>query len=188
MMKERYLIALTGASGIRYGTALLSIMKELNLEHDLIMSKHAIEILQFEEGRRTEELDFFARKIYSNQDLFSPPASGSVHYKAMIIIPCSISTAGKINSCIGDNLITRAAQVMLKERRKLIIVPRETPLSTQHLKMLYELSRSGTIVVPASPGFYHHPEDIKDLEKFMVQKILGLLGVDANLFKPFSGK
>ena len=187
-MKERYLLALTGASGIRYGTALLRVMKEMRLEQDLIMSEHAKEILQFEEGLLPEELDSLSSTVYSNQDLFSPPASGSVHYEAMIIIPCSMSTAGKINSCIGDNLITRAAQVMLKEARKLIIVPRETPFSTQHLKMLYDLSRSGTIVAPASPGFYHHPGDIADLENFMCQKILGLLGKDANLFEPFSGR
>jgi len=188
LMKERYLIAMTGASGIRYGTALLRVMKDMKLDFDLVMSKHAKEILRFEDGLVPKELESLSTTVYSNKDLFSPPASGSVHYNAMIIIPCSMSTAGKINSCIGDNLITRAAQVMLKERRKLIIVPRETPLSTQHLKMLYELSCSGTVVAPASPGFYHHPADINDLENFIAQKILGLLGIEIDLFKPFSGR
>ncbi|MDP6156193.1 MAG: UbiX family flavin prenyltransferase [Candidatus Thermoplasmatota archaeon] len=188
MIKERYLIAMTGASGIRYGTALLRVMKEMKLDLDLILSENAKEILNFEGAPLPEVPESGSYTLYSNKNLFSPPASGSVRYSAMIIIPCSMSTAGKINSCIGDNLITRAAQVMLKEARKLIIVPRETPLSTQHLKMLYDLSRSGTIVVPASPGFYHHPKDITDLENFMCQKILGLLGMDANLFEPFSGR
>jgi len=187
-MGERYLLGITGASGVRYGTALARTMKEMNLDLDLIISEHGKEIMRFEEGTEPEKLAEYAVKVYSNNDLFSPPASGSVRYRAMVIVPCSLTTAGRINSGLGDNLITRAAQVTLKEARKLIIVPRETPLATHHLKILYNLSRSGVIVLPASPGFYHHPTRFEDLENFICQKILGLLGKDIQLFTPFSGR
>lgn len=188
MAEERYLVALTGASGARYGVALLRSMKELGLSLDAIISEHAKEILSFEENMNAEELETYAESLYSNDDLFSPPGSGSVRYTAMIIIPCSMTTAGKIRCGIGDNLISRAAQVFMKEARRLIIVPRETPLSTCHLRTLCELSSSGVIVVPASPGFYHHPEKLEDLDNFMVEKVMGLLGKEAGLVKPFAGR
>jgi len=187
-MGERYLVGITGASGVRYGVALARTMKEMNLDLDLIISEHGKEVLRFEDDTEPEELANSAVNVYSNEDLFSPPASGSVRYNAMVIVPCSLTTAGKIDSGIGDNLITRAAQVTLKEARKLIIVPRETPIATHQLKMLYSLSRSGVIVLPASPGFYHHPTRFEDLENFISQKILTLLGKDIRLFAPFSGR
>ncbi len=187
-MKNRYLVALTGASGVRYGVALLRAMKEMGIDADLVVSETAEDILRFEERTEVGELSAYAVKVYPNHDLFSPPASGSVLYAAMVIVPCSMTTAGKINSCIGDNLVTRAAQVFMKEGRKLVLVPRETPLSTAHLRVLYELSSMGVVVMPAAPGFYHHPEGLKGIEDFMVQRILDLIGVDADLMEPFEGR
>ena len=163
-MKEIYLIAITGASGVGYGINLVRNMHEMGLDTDLVISEPAKEIIRFELGTEPDELEKYAANIYPNEDLFSPPASGSVRYDAMIIVPCSLTTAGKINAGLADNLIARAAQVTMKEARRLIIVPRETPLSTIQLKVLYSLSRAGVIVVPASPGFYHHPRRSRSLK------------------------
>jgi len=187
-MKERYLVAITGASGAGYGMNLIRNMHKMGLDMDMVLSEPAREIIRFELEVEPDELEKYAVNTYSNDDLFSPPASGSVMYDAMIIVPCSLTTAGKINAGLADNLIARAAQVTMKEARRLIIVPRETPLSTLQLKVLYSLSRAGVMVVPASPGFYHRPGKISDLEDFMTQKIMGILGKDPHLVKPFQGK
>ena len=187
-MKERYLVAITGASGVGYGMNLIRNMHKMGLDLDVVLSEPAREIIRFELEVEPDELEKYAVNTYSNNDLFSPPASGSVMYDAMIIVPCSLTTAGKINAGVADNLIARAAQVTMKEARRLIIVPRETPLSTIQLKVIYSLSRAGVIVVPASPGFYHHPGTISDLEDFMTQKIMGLLCKNPHLIKPFHGK
>ena len=155
---------------------------------DLIVSKYGMEVLEDEAPDAITEIKEQVNNLYSNEDMFKPPASGGADYSAMVIMPCTLNTAGKICNCLADNLITRSAQVMMKERRKLIIVPRETPLSTLHLKMFYELSKNGVTVVPACPGFYHFPRSLNDLDTFMVQKILNLLDIPHELMEPYKGR
>lgn len=187
-MGKRILVCITGASGVRYGISLLKVLKRTDASVDLVVSGPGIQVLEYELSLSPEDLELLASNVYDNNDLFSPPASGSVSYDAMVVVPCSMNTAGKMDAGIADNLILRAANVMLKEKRTLVIVPRETPLSTINLRVLYSLSRVGTMVVPASPGFYHAPESFKDLDNFISHKILGLLGIPSTLVKPFSGR
>ena len=128
-----------------------------------------------------------ADNYYKNSDLSATIASGSKILDGMVIVPCSMSTAAKINTGITDNLITRAADVCIKERRRLIIVPRETPLSTTHLRNLLELSEKGVTILPTMPAYYHHPEQIDDLMKFISGKILDTLNIDHKLYKRWAG-
>ncbi len=121
--------------------------------------------------------------VWSHNDIAASISSGSYRTSGMIIIPASMGTIGAIASGTSDNLITRAADVCLKERRKLILVPRETPLSSIHLENLLKLSRAGAIIAPACPGFYHNPKELNDVIHFVVGKVLDLIGIDHSLFK-----
>lgn len=168
--------------------ALLRALSGTGAGLDVIISDHGKKLLAYEEDLGPSDVNRYATNVYSNDDLFSPPASGSARYDAMVIVPCTVSTAGKIRNTIGDNLITRAAQVALKENRKLVIVPRETPLSTGQLEVLYSLSGQGVAIVPASPAFYHRPEDFGGLDDYICQKILSLLDIDIELIEPFDGE
>ncbi|MFP4546475.1 MAG: UbiX family flavin prenyltransferase, partial [Methanomassiliicoccales archaeon] len=147
----RYVVALTGSSGIAYGIRLLEVLKG---ERILVMSRTAERLAEEEIGRRPDELKGLADRHFDDGDLFAPISSGSYPIDGMIIVPCSLSTVSKIAHGIGDTLITRAAAVALKERRKLVLVPRETPVSTIMLENMTTLSRAGAVILPACPGFY----------------------------------
>ncbi len=147
------------------------LAQELHTPPDLIISSVAEDILKLEEGITLEHFKEQGCTLYENDDFKAPPASGSAPYSAMVIIPCSMCSVGKIANGIAEDLLCRAADVSLKEGRKLIIVPRETPLNTIHLENLLKLSRMGVSVIPPSPGFYHHPQSIDDLIDFVVDRI-----------------
>jgi 4-hydroxy-3-polyprenylbenzoate decarboxylase len=176
----RYVVALTGCSGIRYGIRLL---EELDGERELIISEMGRKVLDEETGLTMDDLEANAEEIYSDDDLFAPPASGSHRFDAMIICPCTQSTLAKIAAGISDTLITRAASVTLKEKRKLIIVPRETPLSTIMLENELKLARAGAIILPASPAFYAEPRTVDDMLNFVVGKVLDQVGQEHDLFR-----
>lgn len=175
----RIVVALTGCSGMRYGVRLLEV---LNAEKLLVISDNGRDILTHELGMKSEEVEARASLSFDDSDLFSPIASGSHQFEAMVVVPCSLSTMGKIASGIADTLITRCASVCLKEGRNLILVPRETPMNAIMLKNQYELAQAGATILPASPGFYHHPEEIDDLIDFVVGKILDQLEIEHRLF------
>ena len=176
----RYIVALTGCSGMTYGVRLLDA---LGGKKALVVSCMGKEILKDETGLDYENLVSKADEHFEDSDMFAPIASGSNMVDAMIICPCSQSTLAKISSGVADTLITRAAAVTLKEHRKLIIVPRETPLSSIMLENELKLSRNGAIILPASPAFYERPKTINDMVDFVIGKILDQLGEKNDLYK-----
>ncbi len=194
-------VAITGASGVIYGIELIRSLIEKGLFVNLVISPVGGRVIKEElgldwtgEDNRVEDAikAYYAPhgksiRYYSSQDLFSPLSSGSSLIKAMVICPCSMGTLGRIASGISSNLIERVADVVLKERGRLIIVPRETPLNTIHLENMLKLSREGVSVLPAMPAFYHRPEGIQDLVDFIVGKILDHLGIENRLFHRWRG-
>lgn len=177
-------MAITGASGVAYAHTLL---RHLRGPVELIVSRDAEPILAAELGLDTAALGKLATAVYAGDDMTAPPASGSHPFDAMVIVPCSGTTAAKVAVGIADNLVTRAAAVCLKERRKLILVPRETPLGVIQLRNLLTLARAGAVVLPAMPGFYDKPREVQDLVDFVVARILDQLGVEHELGPRYEG-
>jgi 4-hydroxy-3-polyprenylbenzoate decarboxylase len=178
-------VAITGASGIIYGVRLL---ESLPGKKTVIVSDDAERIAEVELGIDKEKICSIASNHYENSDMFSPLASGSVMFDSMVIAPCSTSTMSKISCGIADNLITRVASVALKERRKLVLLIRETPLSSIHLENMARLSTAGAIIMPASPAFYPRPKSVDEVVDFVVGRVLDELGVKNDLYRRWSGE
>ncbi len=178
-------VGITGASGVIYGVRLL---RTLPFRKTVICSDEALELLKLEAGIDKADIDRLADDSYDNDDLFSPLASGSVPFDAMVIAPCSMSTMSKISCGIADNLITRVASVALKERRRLVLLIRETPLSSIHLGNLERLALAGATIMPASPAFYPEPKNVQDMVDFVVGRVLDQLSVKHDLYKRWSGR
>ena len=176
-------VAITGASGVIYGVRLLEVLKELDIDTALVITDPARIILKHELNMEEEELKELTDVIYDPKDLTASINSGSFRFNSMVIVPCTMKTISAIANGYANNAITRSADVVLKERRKLVIVPRETPLRSVHLENMLKISREGGIILPAMPGFYHNPENIDDLCNFVVGKILDVLEIDNHLFK-----
>jgi 4-hydroxy-3-polyprenylbenzoate decarboxylase len=172
----RYLVAMTGASGIVHG---IDFLKKCGGEKYLILSDWARHVLADETGLKPSDLEPHVKKILKDDDLSAPFASGSNRYDALVILPCTVSTLGKIAAGIADSLVTRAAAVALKERMRVILCVRETPLSTIALRNMLELSRDGAIVMPVSPPWYERPRDLDALVSGFTSKLLALLGEPA---------
>jgi len=182
-------IAITGASGAQYGKRLLEEMVLAGWEIDLIITRAGAINLELECGLTPEDLlDKDGVSLHDNKNLAARPASGSAKYDAYVICPASGTTIGKIAAGISDNLTTRSALVALKERRKMIVVPRETPVATAHLEAMTKLSSWGVVVLPANPGFYHSPSHISDLIDFVVARILDQLDINHSLGKRWTGE
>lgn len=184
----RLIVAITGASGVVYGKRLLEVLKEKNVETHLIVSRASEKIIEHELDITRSELEKLANYAYEENDLAAPLASGSFLTYGMIIIPCSTKTLAGIAHGYSENLILRAAEVSLKERRKLILVPRETPLSVVHLRNLLDLAIQGVIIIPAMPAFYHKPKNISELVDFIVGKVLDSLDIKHELFERWPSK
>jgi 4-hydroxy-3-polyprenylbenzoate decarboxylase len=184
----RIIVGITGASGMIYAWRLLEVLRQKMLDVYVIMTHPAEKILTHELSKKPSEVYALATGHYDIDDLTSPIASGSQNFDAMVIIPCSMASAAAIANGISKNLLLRVADISLKEGRKLILVFRETPLSVIHLTNLLKLARSGAIVMPATPAFYHNPQEIKDLVDFIVGRILQRLGLNQELFEPWRGK
>lgn len=190
-------VGITGASGAPYAVRLLQALTAAHRQVSLIVSKYGMRLLATEAGiesmdalRDAVGIDAWASyvEVFSNDDRGAPPASGSALTAGMIVCPCSMGTLSAIAVGASRSLIERAADVTLKERRKLILVPRETPLSSIHLGNMLRLTRAGAVVMPAAPGFYHRPQQISDLVNFVVARMLDQLGVEQSLVKPWAGK
>lgn len=178
------IVAVTGASGVGYGITLLNFLYDLpDINVDLIVSEDGKALIAEEGSVSFKLLSKGARNNYSNQDMGAPIASGSRKFDAMVIVPCTMSTLAKIATGISDNLITRVASVALKERRKLILVPRETPLNSIQIKNMAVLADQDVVILPAAPGFYHKPEDLQGVYNFIVGRILDQLGIENDLIK-----
>ncbi len=195
-----YLVAITGASGSIYGLRLTEELLRAGCRVSLLLSEPGRQVLNYETGldwrvepgerRQQVRAHFRSERIDSldNTNLFAAVASGSNPADAMVICPCSMGTAGRVAAGLSETLLERAADVMLKERRPLLLVPRETPLSVIHLENLLRLARAGAVIVPAMPAFYHVPQTLDELVAFVVGKVLDQLGVEHELFKRWSGR
>ena len=190
-------LAFTGASGMPYGVRLLECLLRSEQRVHLVYSQAAQIVTKQEldftlpnRARDAEKLlaERFGKfsgelKVFGIQDWYAPMASGSNPGDAMVVCPCTMGTLGKIACGTSDDLIARAADVMLKERRPLILVPRETPFSAIHLENMLKLSHAGAVILPPNPGFYHHPQSVQDIVDFVVARILDHLGVAHELVK-----
>ncbi len=184
-VNESIIVAITGASGAAYALRLIQRLAEAGVYQHILLSNAARVVLKQEVGLSIPEQTALEQvladhlnitadhmRCYALDDWFSPTASGSAGIKKMVVIPCSMGTLARIANGASDNLIERAADVMMKERRQLILVPRETPLSSIHLENMLKLSRMGTHIIPAMPGFYHRPETLEDIIDFLVDRVL----------------
>ena len=169
----RYLIAMTGASGAIHG---VDFVRRCPGEKFLVLSDWARQVLISETGLKPADLEPHVKKIFADADLAAPFASGTNRYDAMIVIPCSVSTLAKIATGIADTLVTRAAAVALKERMRLVLCVRETPLSSIALENALKLSREGVVIMPISPPWYGEPRSLEDLLEGFSHKLLALLG------------
>ncbi len=184
--EQSIVVAITGASGAIYALRLIQRLSQAGVLQHILLSDAARVVFKQEMDlelpqNSTETATMLAQHLnipadamrcYSLNDWFSPTASGSAGIKKMVVVPCSMGTLARIACGASDNLIERAADVMLKERRQLILVPRETPLSSIHLENMLKLSRMGAHIIPAMPGFYHRPETLDDIINFLVDRIL----------------
>ncbi len=177
--------AITGASGAPYAVRLLDVLARAKVPVDLIVSTHGWRLLETESGVSDETAlkaatggDWSSVTVYSDDDRGARPASGSYRTRGMVICPCSMGTVAAIAGGTSRSLVERAADVMLKERRTLILVPRETPFSLVHLRNLTAVTEAGATVMPAAPGFYHRPTQVDQLVDFVVQRIVDHLGLD----------
>lgn len=175
---ERLVVGLSGASGAAYGIRLLEALKELSVESHLVMSKPGEMTIGYETDITPKQVAAKADAVYAINDIAAPIASGSFRTKGMIVAPCSVRTWSEIATGVTTNLLTRAADVTLKERRPLILIVRETPLHVGHLRSLTQLAEMGAIILPPVPAFYAEPHALKDIVDQMVGKALDLVGYD----------
>ena len=185
-MTKRMIIGLTGASGSIYALTLINALAAMDWQVELIMSPTGEKVLAYETGIERAALPENVH-IHENTNLFSPLASGSYRTHGMVVIPCSMNTLGLMATGTGDHLLARAAQVALKERRPLVVVPREMPYNIIHLENMLRLARAGATIMPASPGFYHHPEKIQDLIDHVAGRVLDQFGIEHTLYQRWSG-
>jgi 4-hydroxy-3-polyprenylbenzoate decarboxylase len=183
----RIIVGITGASGALYGLRLLKELAKLGHEVHATVSEYGWKVLDHECGVGEETIRPLVHALYSVDDIIAPIASGSFRADVMVVVPCSMKTLGTVASGIAGNLLCRAADVMLKERKNLVLAVRETPLSAIHLENMLKLARLGVGIVPASPGFYHNPETIDDLAAIMAGRIMDSMGIESNLFKRWNG-
>lgn len=194
---DRVVIAITGASGVQYAQRLLQVVAQAGLESHVVFSEPAFDVWRAELDIPCDpakpDLKAFAGAegryfLYRNSQVGAPVASGSFRHRGMVIMPCTMSTLGRVANGTGDGLIGRAAEVTLKERRKLLIVPRETPLSLISLRNLVRVTEAGATVIDANPGFYTRPASVQDMIDFVVARVLDHLEIDHVLVKRWGEK
>jgi len=190
-----WVVALTGASGAPYGVRLLEVLATRHVPLQLIISKHGWRLLEAETGIKSDKAlktatggDWSSVTVCDDEDRGAVPASGSAPSAGMVICPCSMGTVAAIAAGTSRSLVERAADVALKERRRLIVVPRETPLSLIHLRNLTTLTEAGAVVIPAAPGFYHRPTKVEQLVDFVVQRVLDHMGVEITIAPRWTGE
>lgn len=179
----RLIVGISGGSGAVYAVRLLQVLRQLGVETHLIISRMGEQVAGHECGIDRDGLVRLADHSYDNDDLFAATASGTFKTDGMIIVPCSMKTLAAVASGYADSLLTRSADVILKEGRKLVIVPRETPFNQIHLENMLRLSKMGVTVMPASPGFYNHPETIGDIVDALVGKMLDAFDIEHSLVR-----
>jgi flavin prenyltransferase len=179
----RLVVAITGSSGVIYGTKTLEALYNLKIETHLVLSEWGEKNIKFETSNTIDYVKSLATRHYDINNMAAAISSGSFLTDGMIIVPCSMKTLSSIANGYDDNLISRAASVAIKESRKLVVVPRETPLSRIHLENMLKLSQIGAVVLPAMPGFYHKPNSMDDLIDHIVGKILDQFRIGQDMFR-----
>ena len=194
MIRHPIVLALTGASGAPYGVRLLEVLARHRVPVWLIPSSHGMRLLRDECGietldglREATGGDWSSITSFPDEDRGALPASGSQRTHGMVVCPCSMGTVAAIAAGTSRSLVERAADVTLKERRKLVLVPRETPLSLVHLRNLVTVTEAGAVVIPAAPGFYHRPSTVAELVDFIVQRVLDQLELDIEIARRWTG-
>ena len=189
MNKKGLIVGISGASGAIYGIRLLEILKTLNIDSYLIVSRAAEITIRLETNYSINQVKQLATNCYDPEDIAAPVSSGSFNKTmGMVILPCSIKTLSALANSFNVNILIRAADVTLKERRKLVVALRETPLHYGHLELMLRLTRMGAIVFPPVPAFYHHPKTIEDIIDHSIGKILDLFDIESPSFKRWSGE
>jgi len=179
----RLVVAISGASGAVYGVRALEALKELGVETHLVLTEAALQTIRLETDWKESDIERLATEVHRIDDITSKIASGSFHTDGMLVVPCSMKTLAGIASGYSDNLLLRAADVTLKERRRLVLVVRESPLSLIHIENMATVTRAGAVVLPAMPAFYHRPKMVQELVDQVVGKAFDLLGVEHRLYR-----
>jgi 4-hydroxy-3-polyprenylbenzoate decarboxylase len=184
----RVIVGISGATGAIYGVRLLQVLRDLpDVESHLIVSNAARLTIEYETEYTADEVFGWADACYDHQDVAAAIASGTFVTAGMVVAPCSMKSLAEIANSLNSNLLARAADVCLKERRKLVLVARETPLHYGHLRLMTEVTQAGAVVLPPVPGFYHHPKTILDLVDHTITKVLDQFGLDAGLMPRWQG-
>lgn len=187
-MCMRLIVGISGASGVIYGIRLLEILKSHeDVDTHLILSRHGRLNISVETDYSAKEVEAMADEIYSDRNLAAKLSSGSFKTDAMIVVPCSMKTLSGIVHSYADNLLVRAADVVLKDCRRLLLVPRESPLHVGHTRMIHQAAQMGAVIVPPMPAFYNRPETVDDIINHTVGRILDLLGLEADFVKRWEG-
>lgn len=188
--KQRLVIGISGASGVIHGIRLLEVLKPLDeVEVHLVISNAGKRTIDLETDVAVADVEALADRTYRNSDIAAAVASGSFKTSAMVVVPCSMKTLSGIANSYADDLLVRAADVILKDRRRLILVPRETPLHLGHLRLLVKVAEMGAVVMPPMPAFYHRPETVGEVVDQTVNRILDVLDIelDRDLFDRWEG-
>jgi flavin prenyltransferase len=185
---KKIVVGITGATGVIYGVRLLEVLRDLDIESHVVISEAAKQNIMIETDFAVEDVENLAFKLYDAKNMAASISSGSFKTDGMVIVPCTIKTLSGLANSYNDNLITRAADVVLKERRRLVVVVRETPLHKGHLELMVRVADLGGIILPPVPAFYHYPRKIEDLIDHIVGKILDLMDIDHNLFQRWGGE
>ncbi|WP_158827871.1 UbiX family flavin prenyltransferase [Mucilaginibacter lacusdianchii] len=183
-MKKKIVVAITGASGAIYARLLLLQLQKLQsqiTEVGIVMSNNAKQVWEYELGN--QEYHNFPFVYYDKTDFNAPFASGSARFDTMVIVPCSMGTLGRIAAGVSDDLVTRAADVILKERRRLILVARDTPLNLIHIRNMQTVTEAGGIICPAVPSFYSRPQTIEDVAMTVVSRVIDLIGLEHESYR-----
>lgn len=184
----KLIVGMSGASGVIYGIRLLEILQHLDdVETHLVLSNGAKLNIALETDMKVKTVEAMAHEVHSDQNLAATIASGSFKTDGMAVVPCSMKTLSGIVNSYADNLVVRAADVVLKEHRRLVVVPRETPLHIGHTKLLYEAAQMGAVIAPPMPAFYNSPQTIDDIINHNVGRVLDLFGLDSGLVKRWKG-
>lgn len=182
-MTKRIVIGISGASGVIYGIKMLSLLQEKDFQTHLIISESGRQNIEIETSYKADDVAAMADYTYDNRDVGAALASGSYLTEGMVVVPCTIKTLSGIANSYTTNLLVRAADVTLKEKRKLVLVVRETPLHVGHLSLMMKTANMGAHILPPIPSFYHQPKTIDDIIHQTIGKIFDYLGVEHNLFK-----
>ncbi len=187
-MKKRIVVAISGASGAIYGIKALQLLQGTDIETHLIISKAGKFNISVETDHSAEAVQAMADHVYNHRDMGAAPASGSFLTEGMLVVPCSIKTLSGIANCYGENLIARAADVTLKEKRRLVLMVRETPLHQGHLRLMLMASQNGAHILPPMPAFYHQPKTIDDIIHQTIGKMFDYMGIEHDLFQRWGSK